>query len=286
MRARLHKPRTILGWFLVAFLLLALLAFASGLLEPFWHAASDSLGLVSTATPTSSQTNTPEPTATTAPPVISVIASPTRRGAVFPTATPRPELPTIVDEPEILPTPEPPTATPTSPPPPTLAAVQPALPDLPAPPPATLTTPATAVIQSQPTSTPLPALPTGSPTPIPTASPTFPPPAPAPPPSFNACQADTDPYAAPNYPVRILGVDKETEVFVLQNVSPEPVALKGWRMCSVNGSQQFSRLLITLQPGETRMLVFPGAAVWNNNERDDGALYNQNGQLISYWFNF
>lgn len=122
--------------------------------------------------------------------------------------------------------------------------------------------------------------------PQPTITPTFPPPAPAPPPSFADCNADPNPNAAPNYPVRILAVDKRIEVFTLQNVSTSPINLDGWHMCSVNGIQQIETLPITLQPGEIRLLTFPGAAVWANDARDDGALYNSNGQLISYWFDF
>jgi hypothetical protein len=43
---------------------------------------------------------------------------------------------------------------------------------------------------------------------------------------------------------------------------------------------------VTLAPTEIKRFVFPGAAIWKNEERDDGALYNPQGQLISYWFNF
>jgi hypothetical protein len=134
-----------------------------------------------------------------------------------------------------------------------------------------------------PTTPPTPAPPTSTPAP---PTPTFPPPAAAPPPSFNACQNDPNEYQAPNYPVRILWVNKETEVFALQNVSDAPVDLRGWVMCSVSDSQRYDAMNVTLAPGEIKRFVFPGAAIWKNEERDDGALYNPQGQLISYWFNF
>jgi hypothetical protein len=98
--------------------------------------------------------------------------------------------------------------------------------------------------------------------------------------------ADPNPYAAPNYPIRILDVDKETEVFSLQNVGDAPIDLSGWVICSVNGVQQFDQMNVVIQPGEIKRFVYPGAAVWDNNQRDDAALYNTQGQLISYWFNF
>jgi hypothetical protein len=152
--------------------------------------------------------------------------------------------------------------------------------------------PTSTPVPALPTSTPAPVVPTTPPTPAPPTStpapptPTFPPPAEPPPPSFNACQSDPNEYQAPNYPVRILWVNKETEVFALQNVSDRPIDLRGWTMCSVSDSQRYDAMNVTLAPTEIKRFVFPGAAIWKNEERDDGALYNPQGQLISYWFNF
>jgi hypothetical protein len=189
----------------------------------------------------------------------------------------------MTTEPELSPTPEPPTTTVTlvpSPVPPTFTPV----PVVPTAVPPTFT-PAPVVPTAVPQS-PTPAPPTLTPSPAPTITPTFPPPAPPPPPSYNACMADPNPYAAPNYPIRILDVDKETEVFSLQNVGDAPIDLSGWVICSVNGVQQFDQMNVVIQPGEIKRFVYPGAAVWDNNQRDDAALYNTQGQLISYWFNF
>ncbi len=263
---------------------------ASGILDPVLHQTGQQLGLMPTPTaPAASITAASQNT--TSPPAVTIPPDPTEEAMTFPTRTPGGEFPTSLPEPSITPSasPAPPTDTPfvvPSPVVPTLAPPVPAAPTV---------TPDAAPPAPVPVQ-PSPVRPTFVPTaviistattaPTATPSPTFPPPAPAPPPSFNACQADTDPYAAPNYPIRILYVNKETEVFLLQNVSDAPVNLDGWIMCSVNGSQRLERLPVTLQPGELRELVFPGAAVWNNEERDDGALYNVQGQLISYWFDF
>jgi hypothetical protein len=130
-----------------------------------------------------------------------------------------------------------------------------------------------------PTTTPAPTTPAApSPVPTPTAAPT-----PAlPPPSYNNCQADPNPSAAPNYPVRITAINKDAETVTLQNVSGESIRLDGWRMCSITGNQQHPVSGI-LAPGQSRTFAGPGELIWNNSERDDGALYNERGQLVSYW---
>ncbi|GAB4451140.1 MAG: hypothetical protein OHK0015_56330 [Chloroflexi bacterium OHK40] len=60
------------------------------------------------------------------------------------------------------------------------------------------------------------------------------PPAPQPPaPSYNNCQADPNAGAAPNFPVRMVAIDKGAETVTLRNVSGEGVSLNGWIMCSI-----------------------------------------------------
>jgi hypothetical protein len=112
-----------------------------------------------------------------------------------------------------------------------------------------------------------------------------PPPTPAPPlpaPTYNECQAEPNPGAAPNYPVKIVGINKAAETVTLQNLGPDLVSLDGWHMCSIKGNQQHP-VGGALAPGETRTFPGPSGPIWNNSERDDGALYNAQGQLISYW---
>jgi hypothetical protein len=117
--------------------------------------------------------------------------------------------------------------------------------------------------------------------PVPDPAPA-PPPAPPAPPSYNNCHADPNADAAPNYPLKITAIDKGAETVTLQNVSPEPINLDGWIMCSVKGGQQHP-LGGALAPGETRVFPGPSGPIWNNSESDPGALYNPQGQLISYW---
>jgi micrococcal nuclease len=117
-----------------------------------------------------------------------------------------------------------------------------------------------------------------TPTPIPTATPVLPPP------SFTSCS--NDPGSAINYPVRIVTVFKRAnpETARLQNVSAFPVDLTGWRMCSIRGGQQHLGMSGMLAPGEIRDFPYTGSgSIWNDNERDPGALYDAEGRLISYW---
>jgi hypothetical protein len=113
--------------------------------------------------------------------------------------------------------------------------------------------------------------------------PPTPQPKPLPPPSFNSCQADPQAPNAPNYPVQIVRIDKGAETVTLKNVSPEPVDLAGWRMCSIRGNQEHP-IGGALAPGEERIFPGPAGNIWNNSEADDGALYNPQGQLVSYFF--
>jgi hypothetical protein len=128
------------------------------------------------------------------------------------------------------------------------------------------------------TATPTEGLPTPTRTPTPTATPTLPPP------SYNNCQQDPNPGAAPNYPVRIVSIDKEAETVTLRNVTTgDTIDLTNWDMCSITGNQHHP-ISGTLAPGEQRTFPGPAGFIWNNSSSDPGALYNQNGQLVSYFF--
>jgi len=107
-------------------------------------------------------------------------------------------------------------------------------------------------------------------------------PKPLPPATFNACQPDPNPDAAPNYPVVIVGVNKGTEVVTLKNVSPDAISLDGWHMCSIKGNQEHP-ISGPLAPGEQKDFPGPAGNIWSNSESDPGALYNDKGQLVSYW---
>lgn len=115
------------------------------------------------------------------------------------------------------------------------------------------------------------------PTPAPQPAPSLPPP------SYNNCQADPSAGQAPNYPVKIVGIDDKNEIVYLKNVSPQPVNLDGWIMCSIRGNQQHTGIGGTLTAGEERGFTYSGGSIWNNTESDPGALYTPQGQLVSYW---
>jgi hypothetical protein len=141
----------------------------------------------------------------------------------------------------------------------------------------TLTPTPTATLPPLPTLTPTATLP---PTVGPTVTPTLPPP------TFNECQADPNPGAAPDYPVRIVTVFKDAtpEVVRLQNTSTSAVSLDGWIMCSITGNQRHDGIGGVLAPGEVRDFPYTGSGfIWNNSSRDDGALYTPDGRLASYW---
>lgn len=101
---------------------------------------------------------------------------------------------------------------------------------------------------------------------------------------FDGCKDDPNPASAPNYPVRIVKVNKATEVVTLQNVSGTVVSVEDWNMCSLNGNQEHDQIFGTIAPGQTR--DFPntgGSRIWDASHRDDGALYDATGTLVSYW---
>lgn len=120
------------------------------------------------------------------------------------------------------------------------------------------------------------------PAPPPAATPQ-PPVAPQPPaPSYNNCQDDPNAAAAPDYPVVIANIAKGDETVTLRNVSPDVVSLDGWIMCSIRGNQQHP-ISGQLAPNEAKTFPGPAGNIWNNSSSDPGALYNAQGQLISYW---
>jgi hypothetical protein len=128
-----------------------------------------------------------------------------------------------------------------------------------------------------PTNTPVPtATPQPTTGPQPTATPTLPPP------SFNNCQADPNSNAAPNYPVRIVTINKVAETVTLKNVSTSAIDLTGWTMCSITGNQEHP-IGGTLTPGASQTFAGPTGNIWNNSVPDPGALYNPAGQLVSYF---
>jgi len=108
----------------------------------------------------------------------------------------------------------------------------------------------------------------------------------APPPAlYDGCKSTPDPASAPNYPVRIVTVDKVAEVVTLENVSTTSVSLEDWNMCSLYTHQDHDQIFGTIAPGQQRSFKNIGGygPVWDDNHRNDGALYNAAGVLVSYW---
>jgi hypothetical protein len=104
------------------------------------------------------------------------------------------------------------------------------------------------------------------------------------PPSLNACRQDPNADRAPNYPVRIVAIDKGAETVTLRNVSAAPIDLSAWTMCSILGNQTHDGIGGALAAGATRTYSYTGPGnIWNNSERDDGALYDPSGSLVSYY---
>jgi hypothetical protein len=105
-------------------------------------------------------------------------------------------------------------------------------------------------------------------------------------PSTSPCQGDPDPASAPNAPVRIVEVVKDTtpEIVRLENVSASAVDMTDWNMCSIRDNQEHDDIDGVLAPGEVRDFPYTGSgAIWDDSRQNDGALYNDEGQLISYW---
>lgn len=102
--------------------------------------------------------------------------------------------------------------------------------------------------------------------------------------SFDNCATAPATESAANHPIRIVGIDKGAEIIQLQNVSSDTIDLTGWHMCSITGNQEHTPIGGILAPGAFIDFGYGGVGdIWNNEERDDGALYNAAGQLVSYW---
>jgi hypothetical protein len=96
-----------------------------------------------------------------------------------------------------------------------------------------------------------------------------------------SCDTPPNAASAPNYPIRIVSINKVGETVTLQNVSTSSINLSGWKMCSITGGQQHP-ISGSLAAGETKVFTNSGGPIWNNASPDPGALYNPNGQLVSY----
>jgi hypothetical protein len=102
------------------------------------------------------------------------------------------------------------------------------------------------------------------------------------PPSDAPCGQTPHPNSAPNFPVRIIAINKLSEVVTLVNLGSTPVNLDGWRMCSILNNQKHRGVGGVLAPGELKDFAeLSEGTIWNDNQRDDGALYDERGRLVS-----
>jgi len=126
--------------------------------------------------------------------------------------------------------------------------------------------------------------PTATATPAPTAPTVTPTIGPTPEPFFGDCTSNPDPARAPQTPLRIAFIDELSENVFIRNVGAEPVDPTGWVICSIFGDEEFLRFTNSgpVAPGEGFSIVRPGNT-WANATRDDGALYDASGRLISYY---
>lgn len=150
--------------------------------------------------------------------------------------------------------------------------------------------PPTATPTNTPTATVTPIGPTATATATTTATTAPIPPSPTatvttgPAPVFGDCTTDPNPAAAPNTPLQIIGLDKSGEVVAVRNGSGAAISLDGWMLCSINGNQQHPIGAGVSVPANGSIdLPNGGAPIWNNSVRDDAALYDPTGRLVSYF---
>ncbi|XSG77292.1 hypothetical protein ACP8Y2_09820 [Herpetosiphon llansteffanensis] len=102
----------------------------------------------------------------------------------------------------------------------------------------------------------------------------------------NICSLDPSPSIAENSPIRIVGINKIKEEITLRNISQNPVSINGWIVCSMNGDEQYKIPQgFNMNPNVILYLSLEGKDIWNDIERDDAALYDANGKIISYLIN-
>jgi micrococcal nuclease len=98
------------------------------------------------------------------------------------------------------------------------------------------------------------------------------------------CLDTPDLAVATDDPIQIIEINKKAEIVTLENVGSSPIDLSDWTLCSLTGAQQHEGFTgVTIEAGETRSLLHLGNSIWLNDAADDGALYDPDGNLISYW---
>lgn len=108
--------------------------------------------------------------------------------------------------------------------------------------------------------------------------------------TFDNCQGEPPPDAAPNSPIQIVSIadGRRTGVenVAFQNVTTATVDLTGWHLCSLTNNKEFVIDALNskvLEAGVTRTFSSANPPVWERNGMNIGALYDPAGQLVSYF---
>jgi hypothetical protein len=137
-----------------------------------------------------------------------------------------------------------------------------------------------------PTSTPVAPRqvpPSSEPEPTNTTAPTSTP-EPAPPQTGDVCSRAASAADAPETPLRLVEISKKSEIVTLENVSNNDIDLSDWTLCSLSGGERHGGFDgVIIEAGDTRRLLHSGNRIWDTEGSDDGALYDPDGTLISFW---
>lgn len=89
--------------------------------------------------------------------------------------------------------------------------------------------------------------------------------------------------SAPNRPIKILNVDKQAGTVTLYNISSKTIDITGWRVVSATTNKPQPGIEGSLLPGEKKEFPAVGENIWHAGQRNDGALFDPNNNLMSYW---
>lgn len=92
-----------------------------------------------------------------------------------------------------------------------------------------------------------------------------------------------------NIEIEIINIDKKDELVTIKNTSSSSMNLKGWKLISLRGNQEFIFPEYNIEPGGILTvtsgdlegdLIWGSRNIWNNTESDPAELYDNNGNLI------
>jgi hypothetical protein len=109
-------------------------------------------------------------------------------------------------------------------------------------------------------------------------------PEPAPSQTGDVCSRAASAADAPETPLRLVEISKKSEIVTVENVSNNDIDLSDWTLCSLSGGERHGGFDgVTIEAGDTRRLLHSGNRIWDTEGSDDGALYDPDGNLISFW---